>query len=288
VTAIATGCPKLRSVYLGTLESNCDAIHTFASHCPELQSIDGVSLQLTDAGLAALASNCADFSTLNSTVWEVTDESVVHAAHLLLPRLRRIINIEAKKSVHTECYNNTLVQAVAYMHDLRTFILYANSASIGLHAVLAMKSSKLRGVAFSFDNPVHDPATGPALVNLVCHNPLLEYLQWPGNGWLSDDVLATIAACCPLLRELYAECKTPSALTDASVVALAQGCHQLTKVEGLSGPALTDASVMALAQHCPNLETVHLQHSPLVTEAALTTLAQRCLKLDYLKVCVEA
>jgi hypothetical protein len=148
-----------------------------------------------------------------------------------------------------------------------------------------MKCSKLRGVAFSFDNPVHDPATGAALVNLVRRNPLLEYLQWPGNGWLSDDVLATIAACCPLLRELYAECKTPSALTDASVVALAQGCHQLTKVEGLSGPALTDASVMALAERCPNLETVHLQHSPLVTEAALTTLAQRCSKLDYLKVC---
>jgi hypothetical protein len=176
---------------------------------------------------------------------------VVHAAHLLLPRLRRIILIEAKKSVHTECYNNTLVHAVAYMHDLRTFILYANSASIGLQAVLAMKCSKLRGVAFSFDNSVHDPATGAALVNLVCHNPLLEYLQWPGNGWLSDDVLTTIAACCPLLRELCAECTTPSALTDTAVVALAQGCHQLTKVEGLSGPALTDASVMALAERCP-------------------------------------
>jgi hypothetical protein len=209
VTAIATGCPKLRSVYLGLLDSNCDAIHTFASHCPELQSIDGVSLQLTDAGLAALASNCADFSTLNSTVWEVTDESVVHAAHLLLPRLRRIILIEAKKSVHTECYNNTLVQAVAYMRGLRTFILYASSASIGLQAVLAITCSELRGVAFSFDNSVHDPATGAALANLVRRNPLLEYLQWPGNGWLSDDVLATTAACCPLLRELCAECKIP-------------------------------------------------------------------------------
>jgi hypothetical protein len=108
VTAIATGCPKLRSVYLGTLESNCDAIHTFASHCPELQSIDGVSLQLTDAGLAALASNCADFSTLNYTVWEVTDESVVHATHLLLrgcdalyslkPRNRSIQNVTTTPS----------------------------------------------------------------------------------------------------------------------------------------------------------------------------------------------
>jgi hypothetical protein len=79
--------------------------------------------------------------------------------------------------------------------------------------------------------------------------------------------------------------KSPPALTDAAVVALAQGCHQLTEVEGLSGPALTDASVMALAEHCPNLKTVHLQHSPLVTEVALTTLVQRCPKLDLLKVC---
>jgi hypothetical protein len=296
VTAIATGCPRLRTVWVGLVDHGVDALTVFATHCPELQSMSGMtSLYLTDAGLAALTGNCVNFVKLQSTYWAVTDETVVHAAQALLARLQHVALFELTESEYSDTYSRTLVKAVAYMCDLQTFHLTGSDPTVRLQALLALKCTKLRSVLLTCEDRCNDPAVGEAIAAVASRNPLLEKLRWTGhgwisvgNGWLSDGALVTIAASCPLLQELYVQEAAASFLTDASLMALAQGCPKLTVVQGLSGPALTDASVIALADHCPRLTRVNLKHSPLVTEAALTTLVQRCLELQQIHVCANS
>jgi hypothetical protein len=288
VTAIATGCPRLRTVWLGHLEPGCDALSVFASHCCELQSLDGMRcLRLTDAGLTALTNNCPHFSKLQSTFWEVTGGSVVQAAQSLLSRLQHVALLGGKKSAHSDSHSRVLLKAIADMHNVQTFNLVEADAEVRLQALLALNSSTLRSVSITSEDDRCDPAVGGAevarVMAVVTRNPLLQELRLSGNSWLSDDVLKAIAASCPQLRELYARSSSPSTLTDAAVVALALGCPKLSVMEGLSGPALTDISVIALAQHCPNLSIVNLVHSPQVTEAALTMLVQKCRGLEVLR-----
>jgi hypothetical protein len=290
VVAIATGCPRLKTVWLGGLEPGFDALTVFASHCPELQSLDGMrSLRLTNAGLAALTNNCANFSTLQSTSWEVTDGLVVHAAQPVLSRLQHVALLGGKKSAHSDSHSRALLTAIAYMHNVQTFSLDEADAEVRLQALLALNSSRLHSVSITSEDDRCDPALGGAevarVMAVVTRNPLLQELRMSGNSWLSDDVLEAIAASCPLLRELYARSSAASTLTDAAVVALVQGCPKLSVMEGLSGPALTDASVMALAEHCSDLYIVNLLHSPQVTETALTALVQKCPGLEVLHVC---
>jgi hypothetical protein len=289
VVAIATGCPKLRTVWLGRLEPGCDALTVFASNCSELQSLNGMnSLRMTNAGLTALTNNCVDFSKLRSASWEVTDASVVHAAHSLLSGLQEILLLGREETDHSDSCCRTLVQALEYMEELRTLALYDYDPDVGLQALLAVKSTQLSDVHFTCKAALSGPLVEDVVVALLARNPIMQRFCFSGNTWLSDKVLSTAAAFCPRLRDIRAQSNTPSALSDAAVVALAQGCPELTVVEGISGLQLTDVAVIALAEHCPRLDTVHLQHSPQVTEAALTVLTQRCRKLRHLRVCASS
>jgi hypothetical protein len=181
---------------------------------------------------------------------------------------------------------NTALLAIASNKELRTFALDEYDGVVGQQAYLALKCTKLSDV--SCKGTFSDPAAGDGVLAMAVRNPQLQNLRLPGNSWLRPDGLTAIAASCPRLQELCAQTTTPSTLTDAAVVALAQGCPKVTVVEGLSGPALTDASVSALTEHCPLLKRVCLDHSPLVTESALTLLLQTCSKLHQLRVCASS
>jgi hypothetical protein len=289
VIAIAQGCPKLQIVSVGRFEDGFDALTVFASHCSDLQSLECMlSLDLADAGLAALSNNCANFTSLLGPFWQVTNESVVHAAHLLLSRLQHVSLYGSKRLAQFYINNNTLPQAVAYMCELQTLRLSFCEPAICLQVLSALNCTQLRSVVIHCGDPLNDLVATAAATAIVTSNPLLEQLDLPGNGWLSDGVLTIIAASCPLLQELCADYEIPSALTDVAVVALAQGCPKLTVMEGLSGPALTDTSVSALTEHCLDLTKLHLEHSPQVTETALIALAQKCLTLEVLQVCAAS
>jgi hypothetical protein len=289
VLAIAQGCPKLQIISVGRFEDGFDALTVFATHCSDLQSLECVlSLHLADPGLAALSNNCANFSSLLGPFWQVTNESVVHAAHLLLSRLQHVSLYGSKRLAQFYINNNTLPQAVAYMRGLQTLRLGFCEPPICLQVLSALNCTQLRSVVIHCGDLLNDPVVAAAVTAIVTSNPLLEQLDLPGNGWLSDDVLTIIAASCPLLQELCADYEIPSALTDVAVVALAQGCPKLTVMEGLSGPALTDASVIALTECCSDLSKVYLEHSPQVTETALIALAEKCLTLEVLQVCASS
>jgi hypothetical protein len=289
VLAIAQGCPRLQIVSVGRFEDGFDALTVFATHCSDLQSLECMlSLHLGDAGLASLSNNCANFSSLLGPIWEVTKESVVHAAHLLLSRLQNVSLYGSKRLAQFYINNNTLPQAVAHMCGLQTLRLSFCEPAICLQVLSALDCTQLRSVVIHCGDPLNDPVVAAAATAIATSNPLLEQLDLPGNGWLSDDVLTTIAASCPLLQELCADSESPSTLTDAAVVVLAQGCAMLSVVEGLSGPGLTDASVIALTERCLDLTKLHLEHCPQVTETALIALAQKCLTLVVLQVCAAS
>jgi hypothetical protein len=292
VTIIAAGCRKLQTVCIRPADPDIDIFAVFALYCADLRSIGsaasmlGNELRLTDEGLISLAANCPRFTTLDNVIWAVREESAVHGADRMLSRLQDV-SLRGRESslAHPETqYNSTLAQAMAHMRDLQTFRT-VNFALEGAELVLlATHCTQLRTMLLSNAVPYYPEAVGGAIAAIAAHNPQLSRLQVPGNDWLRDDVVTTIATSCPRLSALLTSGGGPSALTDEAVIALALGCPGLQSPNGLSGPQLTDASVLAFAEHCPDLRTLYLEHSSLVTEEALTTLVRNCRKMERLSV----
>jgi hypothetical protein len=309
VLAIAIGCPNLQALEICRTNPGIDALTVFASHCPDLRHFCSLETlpgsNITNTALATLASNCPGLTTLWNVGWGVTDEAVVHAAKPWLSRLQQVslrglepfleggdgdgdedgAETGGPESV-VSAYHNTLTLAMAHLRDVRALSLsmFHEQGSEQLQ-VLASRCTKLQTLHLpgeQFFPDQHD--FGDAVIAIVARNPLLETISVPGKKWLRDDVMAAVAASCPLLHVLRAQ-TGPTALTDAGLVALAQGCRKLTAACELSGPELTDLSVLALAEHCPDLTIVNLVHSPQVTEAALTVLVQSCRKLRSLQLC---
>jgi hypothetical protein len=305
--AIARGCPNLQALEISHTDPGIDALTVFASHCPDLGhfcSLDTLAgSNITNTALATLASNCPALTTLWNVSWGVTDEAVVHAAESWLSRLQRVslrglepflgggdgdgeeTETGGPESV-VSVYHHTLILAMALLRDVRALSLsmFHELGSEQLQ-VLASRCTKLQSLHLpgeQFFPDQHD--FGDAVIAIVARNPLLETISVPGKKWLRDDVMTAVAASCPLLHELRAQ-TGPTALTDAGLVALAQGCRKLTAACELSGTELTDVSVLALAEYCPDLTIVNLVHSPQVTEAALTVLVQSCRKLRSLQLC---
>jgi hypothetical protein len=309
VLAIAIGCPNLQALEISQTDPGIDALTVFASHCPDLGhfcSLDTLpGSNITNTALATLASNCPGLTTLWNVGWGVTDEAVVHAAESWLSRLQQVslrglepfleggdgngdedgVETGGPESI-VSVYHNTLTLAMAHLRDVRALSLsmFHELGSEQLQ-VLASRCTKLQTLYLPGEQFLPDQHDcGDAVIAIVARNPLLETISVPGKKWLRDDVMAAVAASCPLLHELRAQ-TGPTALTDAGLVALAQGCRKLIAACELSGPELTDVSVLALAEHCPDLTIVNLVHSPQVTEAALTVLVQSCRKLRSLQLC---
>ena len=56
-------------------------------------------------------------------------------------------------------------------------------------------------------------------------------------------------------------------ITDAAVIALAQGCPQLSSLNLAGLNKITDAAVIALAQGCPQLSSLNLYYCNQITDA---------------------
>jgi hypothetical protein len=295
VTSIAAGCSKLQTVRIRPAEPDIDIFAVFAMHCPDLRSIGSAmvmlyGLRLTDEGLCALSDNCPRLTSLADVIWAVTEVSAVHRADRALSRLQEVSlwgrqsSLFAPEPDNTLLRNTTLAQAMAHMRDMQTFQT-VNFALEGAElSLLAARCTQLCTLLLSKAVPRYPEAVGGAIAAIAARNPKLSRLQVPGNDWLRDDVVTTIATSCPRLSALLTSGGGPSALTDEAVIALARGCPGLQSPNGLSGPQLTDRSVLAFAEHCPDLRTLYLEHSPLVTEEALTTLVRNCRKMERLSV----
>jgi hypothetical protein len=291
LVAVAEGCPKLQRVRFSKTDPSIDVLAVFASHCPDLQSIVAdlsTCLPLTDAGLAAVVHNCPHLTELQNVIWAVRSESSVKAAGSWLQQLQRISLRVVSSSTRDGDDGNfcaTPTSAVSCMVNARTLSLSGVTLNAQLLHSLSTGYFQLDALDLADCSLPAGAPMGAAMVAIASHNPQLTALCLPSNAWLRDDVVVDIAARCPLLQELHIRGDTPSVLTDAALVALAQGCPKLTMVQSLSGPQLTDAAVLALAECCPGLKSVRLEHSPHVTGVALMIMVQRCCKLSHLCVC---
>ena len=96
-----------------------------------------------------------------------------------------------------------------------------------------------------------------------------------------EGVIALVQGCSQLLSLNLQQCTRN--ITDASMIALAQGgCPNLTSLNLCDCKEITDAGVIALAQGCKKLSALNLKFCKHITDAAVIALAQGCPRLSYL------
>ena len=101
------------------------------------------------------------------------------------------------------------------------------------------------------------------------------------NATIKDATIIALAEHCPaLIRINVSYCMK---LTDAAIIALAEHCPALIDVNLGECCNLTDAAINALAEHCPALTGVNVSGCWSLTDAALIALAERCPALTVVK-----
>ncbi|KAI9593426.1 hypothetical protein BDF19DRAFT_448713 [Syncephalis fuscata] len=96
---------------------------------------------------------------------------------------------------------------------------------------------------------------------------------------IRDQSLATIVSWCgSSLRQLsVANCY----ITDIAVIAIAQWCPQLIKLD-LTDTEVTDDGIIELAKGCQSLQWLSLQSCEMITDEAVATLRESCPQLRWL------
>ena len=100
-----------------------------------------------------------------------------------------------------------------------------------------------------------------------CH--LLNYLS-VSNCHLSDATLIALANNCHELTTL--ECSGVSQFTDNGFQALARSCVHLERIDLEECVLITDATIAVLAACCPLLESISLSHCELITDEGIRQL----------------
>eukprot|EP00038_Savillea_parva_P006772 m.165738 g.165738 ORF g.165738 m.165738 type:complete len:426 (+) comp12600_c0_seq1:242-1519(+) len=94
-------------------------------------------------------------------------------------------------------------------------------------------------------------------------------------------LLSSLAANCPKLA--YVELDN-SVANDRGLARLAEGCPGLLKLGCDNATAVTDVSLLALAEHCPKLRILYFSFSEqhhAITDVGITAIAKGCPKLDF-------
>ena len=94
-----------------------------------------------------------------------------------------------------------------------------------------------------------------------------------GRGVTDAAVIALANGCPGLSSANLGRCYN---LTDAAIIALANGCPALSTVNLRCCSNLTDASIIALATGCPRLSSVHLYYCSKVTAEAQAAMQAIC------------
>lgn len=99
------------------------------------------------------------------------------------------------------------------------------------------------------------------------------------RGWVNDEVVAYIVACCPNLQRLDL-CRC-TGVTDASVYTIARHYPNLQALY-LVGCNVSDASIATLAASCPKLRSLFLTGCCHITDASILQVADLCPYLQEL------
>ncbi len=121
--------------------------------------------------------------------------------------------------------------------------------------------------------------TDEVVLSVAAYCPLLEHLDFGGCFVVSDSAIRRVAESCPLLQWIRL---MESAITDATVVSFCNHCPLLKRVYLDLCDRLTDAAVLAVAGRLPGLTQIDLDSVAAITSSAVETLASRCRELEYI------
>lgn len=136
-----------------------------------------------------------------------------------------------------------------------------------------LKSMSLRQVEQTTSSNV------PKFIAEFCIN--MKFLS--GNVDISDMELIEFGKRCPMLTHLCTF--TETRWTDAGVMALVDGCRQLTSlyIDNHPGnPGITDLALLMVTQLCKHLRVLKLSHLPALTDMSLSIVGSNCTSLRSL------
>eukprot|EP00899_Mesostigma_viride_P012134 jgi/Mesvir1/20921/Mv07992-RA.1 len=298
--ALASHCSQLRSLTLGDCLSATDAtLSAFAASCPLLEELSLLSShKVSDVGILAVSSHCSRLQSVR--LWGcqgVTDVSTVELVKNS-PGLR-VLDLAVPFAGHS-----TVIAAGQHCPDLRSLYISPCAPSVSNNA---RRRSGADGSVLDQEWPSEDEVRvrDDALACVLRNCLKLEKLNLQLCQGLSDAGIAMTGESCKRLRELSLGgcrgCFTPQglaamapnlgaletlyapscdAVTDVSVVALAEHCPRLSFVE-VYGCGMGDPGIVALAKHC-SLVTLRVSECEGVTDAGMVAMGELSPPLDEL------
>jgi bacterioferritin-associated ferredoxin len=119
--------------------------------------------------------------------------------------------------------------------------------------------------------------TDEVVLSVAAYCPLLEHLEFAYCSAVSDSAIRRVAESCPLLQWINFR---NLAITDATVQSFCNHCPPLKRVYLGFCNRLTDTAVLAVAERLPGL--THFLLRSAITSSAVETLASRCHELRYI------
>jgi ribosomal silencing factor RsfS len=101
------------------------------------------------------------------------------------------------------------------------------------------------------------------------------------NTYMTDELIIQVAQKCVYLKYLCVD--NCWRLTDASIIAVARRCRQLTSLD-VAACSLTDASIIAVAAGCGHLQSLNVEFCTSLTDASIIAVAEGCGQLKSLNV----
>jgi hypothetical protein len=100
---------------------------------------------------------------------------------------------------------------------------------------------------------------------------------------LNDTAVESIAQHCQSnLRAVVLHACT--GITSASLIAIAENCPCITKIDLSYGSSFSERSLLQVAQHCPHLEHINLEGVNNISNAVIAMVARTCANLQYFNI----
>jgi hypothetical protein len=158
--------------------------------------------------------------------------------------------------------------------NLEAFAAKGNESSADV-AKIFQSCRKLRKVDLG---ALCDRLTDELLQSVAAHCPLLQHLDLEDCSAVSDAAISKVAESCPLLQFVNI---MRTSTTDAALVSLCKQCPLLKQIH-LGGCHLTDAALLAVAEGLPGLTHIDFSSIEAITSRAVETLASKCHELELI------
>ncbi|KAJ3272349.1 hypothetical protein HDV01_005783 [Terramyces sp. JEL0728] len=239
---------------------------------------------ITDGGVSLLAQLSPRIVRLNlSSVWDITSvgllrlaDAAQHLSFLDLSNCRKITD-SGVIAVLEKAQNLNKIN-LGYCKNLTEKIMnhiaWSTMKEVNIQRCTGIHDSGFK----SWMEKSLSPTNTIPLGNLIF---ALEDLNLSDCSFLTDETIAVLGSRCPQLRRLCLSfC---CSLTEKFALLLASGCPYINTLDvSYCGGAVTDASVLILAQGLPKLQSLGLRGCVQLTDAGLEYLATHALALNTL------